>query len=119
MTREPAVFRWFWRLFWIVAIAAVAAVVTATLAGAAEPDCAARPSWCQAGYVCVPTSCAASAAASLELLSAETEALRKKRIRKWACTLGPGAGVTLQANAGDVDFDAAPIVGAVVCGWTF
>lgn len=89
------------------------------LAADPKPDCAARPTWCQPGYVCLPTACAAEAAAQLDLLTADVEALKKRRIRKWACTLGPGAGVYLQIVSGKTTFDAAPLAGAVVCGWTF
>jgi hypothetical protein len=108
--------------FWLPAIVLV---VTATLSIAAEPtpatlDCATRPAWCLKGYVCVPTLCAANDAAQLELLSAEVESLAKKKApRRWGCQLGAGMGVTLQADAGDVSFDAAPILGAVTCGWNF
>jgi hypothetical protein len=83
-----------------------------------EPDCAARPTWCQPGYVCIPTRCAAEATVQLELLSAEVDGLRKKKAgRRWGCQLGAGMGVTVQVDAGDVSLDAAPILGAVTCGW--
>jgi len=84
-----------------------------------EHDCASRPAWCAPGYVCLPTRCAAEASAQLELLTAETESLRKRRVRRWACTLGAGMGITLQYNAGQASFDAAPILGALTCGYTF
>jgi hypothetical protein len=120
----PRLFTWFFRLFWLVAAICAVLVVTTTLGHCAEPtpapaDCASRPTWCAPGYVCLPTRCAAEASAQLELLTAETESLRKRRIRRWACTLGAGMGVTLQYNAGQASFDAAPIVGALTCGYTF
>lgn len=107
-------------------LAALALALAASSAFAASPevknpehDCADRPAWCQPGYVCLPTACAAESAAQLDLLTAETEALRARRVRRWACTLGPGAGVYLQVEKGKASFDSAPLVGGIVCGWTF
>jgi hypothetical protein len=98
---------------------ALALLALPALAADPKPDCSARVDWCRPGFVCVPTACAAESAAQLELLAAETESLRTRRARRWNCTLGPGAGVILQSDASKVTFDAAPIVGGLVCGWTF
>ena len=91
----------------------------ATTTDGPASECARRPAWCQPGYVCTPTRCAADTAVQLHLLAAETEALRKRRAKRWSCVVGAGAGVYMQVAGGEVDFDAAPLPGALVCGWVF
>lgn len=101
----------------IILIALVVLLLAGLVAFGAEPDCKARPSWCQPGYVCTPTWCAAEAAAQLYTLSAEVDFWKARRARWWNCTLGPGAGAFLQVHENAITLDAAPQVMGITCGW--
>lgn len=67
-----------------------------------SPDCATRPSWCQPGYVCVPTPCAAESAVQLILLTSEVEAFKVKakrsHFRMLGATCGPAASVFVDSG---------------------
>lgn len=63
-------------LLLLLAAAAGGQVLAAPVA-----DCASRPAWCQEGFECMPTSCAARGAAALEGLTSQLQAARAARPR--------------------------------------
>lgn len=69
---------------------------------AGETDCRSRPAWCAAGFVCLPTSCAADDAAELFLLTSQVEAMKKKankgHFRLMGVTCGPAASLSVDAG---------------------
>ncbi len=61
---------------------ACAGFQTSALAGPpASSDCRARPTWCQDGYTCEPTSCTTRSTVALEGLAAQLVAARAERPR--------------------------------------
>ena len=90
-------------------------------------DCETRPAWCERGYVCQPTACAAESAAQLGLLMAELDAARARRWRRFHADLACGAGVasalvahqTPDGDYGGMDLDWFPSPGACVFGLAF
>lgn len=79
----------------LAAACLLAAVLQASAVAAEvqEPDCVTRPAWCPNGYVCQPTACAAEAAAQLRILTAELDAARARRWRRFHFDLTCGIGV--------------------------
>lgn len=95
------------------ALALLVLHTSALTAAPPAPDCERRPTWCQPGYVCVPTACAAEAAVQLTLLTAEVDVLHRKRQKAlgWAAVCGPAASLSVDDSQTTFDGTLSCAVG--------
>jgi len=86
------------------------------------PDCAARPAWCQSGFVCQPTACAAEASAQLRLLTAMLEDALKGKPGHWRRFAGCGGGPTWIVHLDDkgrFGVESIPLAPACIGGFGY
>ena len=78
-------------------------------AAPAQPGAADRPSWCENGFVCLPTGDAAALYDELERLQGEVSRLERLS-RRWGGTVGGQGGIS--------PWDGTPYAGIGYCwGW--
>lgn len=96
----------------LIVILGLLALSWGPILGQEAPNCHARPAFCPAGWICIPTHCAAEDAAELFLLTSQVEALklkaRKGHFHLMGVTCGPAASLS-------VDSGQTTLAGTVSC----
>lgn len=77
-----------------------------------------RPSWCQSGYICLPTKDAADLLIKVDYLQSQVDILKAKRLSRlgYAAVCGPSA--SLQVDNGNTTL-AGTLSCTIGVGWRF